>query len=62
MSWEDAYPTFRQRPATIPDLLRWRAETNADDVALVAPDGMLTFAEWARRASGIARLQDVACA
>ena len=58
MSWEDAYPTFRQRPATIPDLLRWRAETNADDVALVAPDGMLTFADWARRATGIARLLD----
>jgi acyl-CoA synthetase (AMP-forming)/AMP-acid ligase II len=56
MSWEDAYTTFRQRPRTIPHLLRWRAETNANDVALVAPDGTLTFAEWASRASGIARL------
>jgi long-chain acyl-CoA synthetase len=56
MSWEDAYPSFRQRPRTIPALLRRRAETNPDDVALVAPDGTLTFAGWARRASGIARL------
>jgi acyl-CoA synthetase (AMP-forming)/AMP-acid ligase II len=56
MSWDDAYPSFRQRPRTIPHLLRWRAEKNADDVALVAPDGTLTFAGWARRASGIARV------
>jgi acyl-CoA synthetase (AMP-forming)/AMP-acid ligase II len=56
MSWETAYPSFRQRPWTIPDLLRWRAEANADDVALVAPDATLTFAEWARRASALARL------
>jgi long-chain acyl-CoA synthetase len=56
VTWEDAYPSFRQRARTIPDLLRRRAETNADDIALVAPDATLTFAEWARRASGIARL------
>jgi long-chain acyl-CoA synthetase len=55
VNWEDAYPSFKQRPQTLPDVLRWRAEKNASETALVAPDGELTFAEWAGRVSAIAR-------
>ena len=43
--WEDTYPSFRVRPRTLPDLLRWRAEVSGAATALIGPDGRMSFAE-----------------
>lgn len=52
----DAYPSFGERPHTLPHLLAWQAAVAPDGPALTAADGRLTFNEWARRAAWAARL------
>jgi acyl-CoA synthetase (AMP-forming)/AMP-acid ligase II len=49
---EDAlYPSFAERPHTMPELLQWRAGREPQRPAVVAADGRMTFGEWAERAA-----------
>jgi acyl-CoA synthetase (AMP-forming)/AMP-acid ligase II len=50
------YLSFRERPHTLPGLLEWRATAGPAGPAFVAPDGSLTYAEWARAASRAAHV------
>ncbi len=40
------YPSFSARPHTFPALLLKQAELRPDDIALIAPDRTVTYAEW----------------
>lgn len=54
--WRDAYPSFKHRLRTLPELLRWRAGAESGErLAFVAADGRLTFAAWEQRAAAAAR-------
>lgn len=53
---EALYPAFAQRPHTMPELLRWRAEREPQRPAVVAADGRLSFGEWHERAARGARV------
>ena len=48
---EALYPSFAQRPHTMPELLKWRAETEPERPAVVAADGRMSFGEWHQRAA-----------
>jgi long-chain acyl-CoA synthetase len=48
---EQLYPAFAERPHTMPELLRWRAELDPQRPAVAAADGRLSFGEWHARAA-----------
>lgn len=48
---EALYPAFAQRPHTMPELLRWRAEREPQRAAVAAADGRMSFGEWHGRAA-----------
>lgn len=53
---EALYPAFAQRPHTMPELLRWRAQSEPQRPAVAAADGRLSFGEWHERAARGARV------
>ncbi|HEY1368151.1 MAG TPA: class I adenylate-forming enzyme family protein [Gaiellaceae bacterium] len=48
------YPSFGERPHTLPGLLERQERLAGDRPAFLGPDGSLTFAEWAERARAAA--------
>jgi acyl-CoA synthetase (AMP-forming)/AMP-acid ligase II len=48
------YPSYRQRPHTMPGLLARQAAERGEAAAIVAGDGMLTFSAWADQAARVA--------